>query len=813
MLHSYLTVAIRNLLRHPGYALINVVGLAIGMTCALLITAYIRYEFSFDTHHKKLDRIYRVLSRNEDEGGDPKYHGGAPGGMVSEIVASFPGVEAATRLFGRGTWVRHENRAFDRQIGVIDPAFFDVFTVPLVEGDPASLETPNTVFLSTETADLLFGNTDPMGKIIEVDHRYFRGDYLVTGLYVAPPATSTVRFDLLTTTTPVIHFGWWDRWRNYEGHVEAWVLLKPGQDAATVEAGFPDVVRKNHAPTYAGTVSYSLQPLRETHLYARRDYGAISEAASTTATTHGTGRGDIRHIYTLGAIGLFVVVIACVNFTNLSTALASGRAREIGMRKTSGARRSQLFGQFIVESLCLAFVALLLTLVLTQLAIPKFNQLIQREISLVLVSPEQIAVLIAIFAAVGLAAGWYPALHLSSFRPTEVLKGGTVHGGGRWIRETLVVVQFTLSIGLVAATLTVHRQQAFAGAKDLGFKRDEIVVIPIFSADRMLNRDYESVKSAFLRHPTVQKATASQVLMGGMSGDIRVVVEPEGKHGEEWKMFHLAVDEDFADTYDLEIVAGRFLSRDFPSDATSAWVLNETAVLELGWADPQTGSMTGALGRQMKWFGREGTVVGVVKDFHYKSLHEPITPLFLLKWWPKQDLLSLRISMTDFETTRAHLQKTWDVYIPGQPFQFYFLDEDIDQLYADEQRVGQTFGVVAALAIFVACLGLLGLTSYTVRQRTKEIGVRKVMGASVVNVVFLISKEFVVLVAVASTIAAPIAYFTMERWLDRFHYRIDVGIDLLALSGTLALVVALVTVSYHAFRASSTDPVEALRHE
>ena len=357
------------------------------------------------------------------------------------------------------------------------------------------------------------------------------------------------------------------------------------------------------------------------------------------------------------------------------------------------------------------------------------------------------------------------------------------------------------------------RQQTFVGEKDLGFRRDQIVVVPIFAADRTLNRQFESVKEAFLRHPSVLQASASQLLMGGMSAGTRMTVEPEGKQGEEWKMYHLAVDEDFADTYDLRVVAGRFLSRDFPSDARNAWVLNETAVRDLDWMDPVTGSVDGALGRRMGWFGRDGVVVGVVKDFHYKSLHEPITPLFLAKWQPKQDLLSLRVSMTDFDQTRAHLENTWDTYISGRPFEFYFLDDDLNRLYLDEQRVGETFGVVAVLAVFVACLGLLGLASFAAQQRTKEIGVRKVMGASVAQVVLLVSKEFVILVAIANAVAAPVAYFIMDRWLERFHYRIDVGVDVLALSGLLALIVAFVTVSYHALRASTADPVEALRYE
>ena len=722
--------------------------------------------------------------------------------MAEELRSTVPAVETATRLWQQWVWVRHEDRGFFRVIGVVDPAFFDIFTVPILEGDLSSLQTPHTALISTRTAELLFPEADPIGQTITVDHRYFKGDYLVTGVYEHPPETSSVDFDFLTSTRPVAQLGWWAEWRNFTAdHVQTWMKLRLDQDPGHVEEALTSIVQSRHSPDYAKVVSYVLQPLDEIRLYGNREFGL-------------GGGGDIRHIHTLGAIGLFIVVIACINFTNLATALATGRALEIGMRKTAGAHRGQLFGQFIVESLCLAFVGMLLTFLFATLAMPTFNELIERDLSLDLLSPTQLSATILVFIVVGLAAGWYPALHLSGFKPTEVLKGGQKQSGG-WIRKSLVVGQFAISIGLVASTLVVYDQQTYTRDKHLGYSSEAVVVLPIFAADRSLNKQYESVKEAFLRHPSVLKATASQALMGRTAFSNQQQVEPEGKHGEDWKMYHVAVDEDFLDTYDMDIVAGRFISRDYPSDATNAWVLNETAVRRLGWTDPKTGSMNGALGRQMRWplNGREGTVVGVVKDFHYRSLHEEIAPTFLFKWWPKWDRLSLKISMQNFEETKAHLERTWDRYIDGQPFRFYFLDESLRSQYADEKRIAETFGLVATLAIFVACLGLLGLASFAARRRTKEIGVRKVLGASVGSIILLIAREFVLLIVIASAIAAPIAYSTMDSWLERFHYRIDVGFDTLALAAISALVVALITVSYHAVRASSTDPVHALRYE
>ncbi len=798
MFQNYLKIALRNMMRHKGYSLINVLGLSVGVACCVLIGLFIHDEFRVDRFHKKSDRIYKLLREMRNDDGIRDMGFGTSGAAGPALKKDYSEIETVVRYYMSGyIWTTYKDRKFNQRFCLTDPDFLDVFDFELVIGDRATvLKEPLSILVTEATARRFFGDDDPIGKVLTVDDRYMGGVYTITGVLKNVPRQSTMRFDIVCATVNTRWtrnvFEQWaadSTWRPAHNYI----LLREGADATALEAKLPKFMARYMGDDIVKKSTYFLQPFERIYLYSRVDYGISAYS-------------DITYVYLFAIIGLFILLIACINFMNLATARSARRAREVGLRKVVGAYRAQLIRQFLGETFLTALLAGLLSLVIVKFSLPLLNNFAQKTIALEGQTLwYAIAGLFILTVLVSVLAGGYPALFLSSFRPVMVLKGTLVSGArsGR-LRQILVVFQFAISTFLIAGTYTVYQQLNYVQNKNLGFDKNLMVMTWLFATDRRLTDDYLNIKNEYLKHPNILKASASHSTMG-YGGQLDRVF-PEGRGGEDWRMRVMGVDEAFLDTYNLELIAGRNFS--MVADTSRAFILNETAVKRLGWTEP--------IGKAFGWsaYNREkGVVIGVVKDFHNRSLHEVIRPVAIAMWQPKFNVLSLKIRGEDIEETLKYIGELWQKYIPEKPFEYRFLDENLALSYMAEQRIGTLVTVFAGLAIIIACLGLFGLASFTAEQRTKEIGIRKTLGASVPNIVRLLSREFVILVLLADVIAFPLAYWAMNEWLAGFAYRIDLGALIFVLSGFLTMAIAIMTVSTQAIRAALTDPATALRYE
>ncbi|MCI0693964.1 ABC transporter permease [candidate division KSB1 bacterium] len=783
MLRNYIKIAYRNFRLHKGYAFINVSGLTLGTACFILIILFIQDEWSYDRYHKNANRIYRIESIDPL---DPKAVAStrlqAP--MAPALVKDFPEVVSAVRLWPkRNVLLNRGNKKFyEDRLLYVDPSIFDVFTFPLSKGDPkVALETPNSIVITETMAKKYFGNEDPMGQMLTVDNARV---YQVTGVSKDIPRNSHFRFDFLIPFSNVVHvFGNAVNEWNLVSAFCVYLLLQPNYSPTALAKKLPDFNKRYMAQKQA----FYLKPLTSIHLHSHLP----SELEPNS---------DIRYIYIFSAVALLILFIACINFTNLATARSARRAMEVGMRKVVGAYRWQLIGQFLSEAILLSFIALLLAVLLVELFLPAFNDLVDKNLS---VDYSNIAVLLGLGGGallVGLLAGSYPAFFLSAFRPVYALKSATSTGSkSAMLRKGLVVFQFTISVALIASTFIIYNQMKYIQKKNLGFKKERLLVLKL--NDPELKSKSAFVKRELLQIPSVTAATASRGRPGkeGMATEFKV----EGLEKPMW-INTFGIDYDFVETYEMEMAEGRNFSEDFVTDREAAFLVNETAVRAFGWTDP--------VFRKLEWFGITGEVVGVIRDFHFKSLHEKVEPLVLYVE-PKPSELALKVHTDDIASTLASLKKKWEQLSPDYPFDYFFLDEDFDRLYRAEDRLGKIFGYFAIFTILIASLGLFGLAAFTTEQRTKEIGIRKVMGASIPGIVLLITKNFAVLVFIAISLGTPIAYYGMNQWLQDFAYRIEMGLDTFLLAGIIALVITLITVSYQSLKAALANPVEALRYE
>ena len=809
MIKNYLTVAIRNLMRHKLYTSINVLGLAIGLACGILILLYIQQEFSIDRDHALGDRIYKVI-REERGSTQTTYEEGTSGALGPVLEETFPEVETTGRIWRwGGVSAQYGERKGRYSFALADDNFLDVFDFPLIKGDPkTAFRTPYSAVITDDMAQRLFGDIDPMGQTVSIENRNFPGQYTVTGIVKAPRPLSDLYFHLLTTTIPPVEETQetWTMWRPTQSWrpVKTFVLLKAGQNAETLQAKMQSLIKQYMGDEVAKKNTYYLQPLHRVYLYGESDFNP-------------TANSPIRQIYMLTAIGLIVVVIACVNFTNLATARAVTRKREVGVRKVVGAHRPQLMVQFLSESLLLTSAALLIALALVELSLPLFNQFVRGDLHLdaIMVMAGAPAVL-ALTLLVGLLAGWYPAFFLSSFRPVTALKSSaSSSSGSTWLKKGLVVFQFGMSILLVICTLVVYQQLRFTETKDLGFARDHIVSLPIFAHDReheaapqkRLSARHQMVKQVFLEHPNILSASALRYDISGYGGRPRLIW-PDGDRTKEQTIRINEVDDSFFETFDIPVLRGRSFSADVASDTSQAIILNETAVRLLGWEDDPIGKQIVSSSGN-----RSLTVIGVVKDYHSLTLREEIAPMGFVGRWELFVWLALRIRPENTAQTLSFLETQWKHFVPEAPFRYMFLDEIIQWYYFNEQLTGKMLGVFSLLAIFVACLGLFGLAAFMVQSRTKEIGVRKVLGASTSHLVMLLSREFIFLVLLANIIAWPIAYYLMHDWLSGFAYQTDLNALPFVASAIMALIIAFGTVSMQAFRAARSNPIDALRTE
>ena len=794
MIKNHFKIALRNLWKHKVFSFINVTGLSIGITACFFIFMYVGFELSYDNMHTKADRIYRLVTDIKTPT-ETINTGVTAWPFAPNIKADFPEVESFVRISGGSFLVRKGNVKFQEEKSVFaDSSFFKVFDFKLIKGDPkTALSEIATIVFSESAAKKYFGNTDPIGQTVLVT-----GDAIpakVTGVMKDIPENSQMKADMLismVSLTQKFNKGLDNQWGNFGA--SSYLLLKPGTNPKRLEAQLPAFLeRRNGAEEKKQQMFYKLllEPLKSVYLHSTRN---------------GQASGSITNVYVFAIVAIFILLIACVNFVNLTTARSVERAKEVGIRKVVGAERSQLARQFIGESVILCLIAFLLTIVLSVLFLPLFNQLAGKTISAGIFSNwYYIALLFITSVGIGLIAGLYPALVLSAFKPVSVLKGRFSSGNkGNALRKTLVIAQFTISIALIIGTIVVYTQMSFMQNRDLGFTKDQMLIL-----DTNDDPAGNALKEAIATIPGVKSTAKSSSVPGG--GNPGAYSEIENKRGD-LQIANLDlyfVDWDYVNQFKIKMVAGRAFSREFGTDTAQAMLLNEAAVKLFGYSSPQQ-----AVGRRFKQWGREGKIVGVMKDFHFRSLQEVIKPLSMRIELKNLSLISVKMSSQNTAATLAVIENKWKTFIPNRPFNYYFLDEFFDRQYRAEQRFGKLFLNFAVLAIFISCLGLLGLASYSTLQRTREIGIRKVLGASVPGIVNLLSKDFLVLVVISFLVASPIAGIFMHYyWLKGFAYRVDISWWIFAIAGILALVIALGTISFQAIRAATSNPVKSLRSE
>jgi putative ABC transport system permease protein len=802
MLRNYVKTALRTLLRYKGYAAINVIGLAIGIACAVLILLWVADEWQHDRFHAGADHIYRVAFNGQAPNAPPDRFAGNSRAVAPELRENYPAVEHVTRIDPWSPTVTREGQFFrGDDFAHVDPAFFDVFTFPLVQGNPdTALDEPYTLVLTTSMAEKYFGEDDPMGQTLVLDDSL---NYTVTGVAADPPAASHFTFDFLTSWATVEQLNpvRENEWLSINSYT--YVKLRPDADADVLERQIAGLVEQHMGDVMEDVgleAQLALQPL--TDIYLRSDRRA--EIGTT---------GDVRYVYVFSAIAAFILLIACINFMNLATARSMERAKEVGVRKTLGSTRGALVGQFLSESVLVAGVALMVALGLIGITLPLFNDLTGKAITFrTLLTPLAALGLLGLAVVVGLLAGSYPALALARFRPVEVLKGSfSSTGRGARLRQGLVIFQFAISVVLIVGTLVVIQQLDYMQNRALGFDKEQVLVLDGRGLpNETVESSYRTFKQEVQQLSAVEDVSASNQVPG--RGTWVQIVRPEGlPDGESRRMQVVVVDHDYLETMGIDLVAGRDFDEAFETDTDEAILINEAAVKNAGWGTPET-----ALGKHLRFGGDdapEQTVVGVFEDYHHYGLQQRIEPMLLSIVPSAFNYFSLRVRTDDLSGTLAALEQTWNAFYPGHTFNSFFLDADFEQQYANEQRLSRLFGAFAGIAILIACLGLFGLASYITAQRTKEIGVRKVLGASVSSIVLLLAQDFVKLVAVAVLLAVPLAYLAMDQWLDDFAYRISMPLGAFALAGLVAVAIAILTVSYQSIRAALSDPVQSLRYE
>ncbi len=785
MIKNYLKVALRNISRHKAYSFINITGLAIGMACCILILLWVQDELSFDRFHENAGDIYRVI-QDINFADHSTTWAITQGPMGPSLRDDFPEIADMVRFTRRGMRLSHGDKAFDEVLGMADESIFDVFTFPLLRGDPATaLAEPLSVILTEEMAQKYFGDQDPMGRVLNADGRF---DFKVTGILQEVPRNSHIRFDFMVPFVFGRELNYTvDNWGNsqFTTYVRLQGSLKAGDVLPKISRYLDD------KPTIEKDAALNLQPLTRIHLHSHYEFDFAS--------------GDATYVAIFSLVAFFILLIACINFMNLTTARSANRAREVGMRKVAGAHRSDLIRQFFGESMLLACIAFLVALGLVWLFLGPFNSLAAKELSLGLSTSVWLWLgLLGIALATGFISGAYPALFLSSFQPARVLKG-TVQSGARSsaFRKILVVFQFSLTILLIISSLVVYRQLDFMRNKKLGYDKEHLVYL---SMRGQIREQFDAVKQELLSRPDILAVTASANVPTYGYSFSNSLWRWEGQDPDQEILMRAGfVDEDFFKTMGIELIAGRGLSREFSTDKDTAVAVNEAAVRAMGMADP--------VGQRLTLGENNLTIRGMVKDYHFRSLRQEIDPLILIYNPSQCQVLFMRLRGDDLPASLAHIEGVWNTFAPGFDFRYRFMDEALDMLYRAEQRTGTLFRIFTLLAVVISCLGLFGLASYLAEHRTKEIGIRKVLGATVSRIVILLSQEFTRWVLVANVLAWPVAYYAMRRWLQGFAYRIPIPWWVFGVSALLALAIALLTVSYQSIRAAISDPVDALKYE
>ncbi|WP_128545996.1 ABC transporter permease [Larkinella soli] len=785
MIRNYLKIAWRNLVKNRAFSLINILGLALGMSCSLLILLWVQDERSIDRFHANGDRLYQVLENQQWTGNEISTTPATPGPLAPALVAEVPEVERAVKI----TWEEEHlltvgEKAYKEEGRFAGPDLFRMFSFPLVQGNPGTaLVGPTSIVISEKVAMRLFGSRNVLGRMIRVDNKE---DRQVTGVVKDIPETSSLKFEFVMPVEPFEKENeWLKHWDN--NGIRTFALLRPNASVEKANERILNFVRKHDKKVT--TITTFLYPYRDGYLYSKFTNGKPDG-------------GRIEYVRLFSVVAVFILIIACINFMNLATARSAKRAKEVGIRKVVGAEKGYLIGQFIGEAVLTALLALMLALVVVKLLLPIFNQLTDKKMTVQFDNPSFWLTLLGLTLVTGILSGSYPALFLSSLQPVKVLKGTLrFKAGAVFIRQGLVVFQFMLSLLLIIGTLIAGEQVRFIRNKNLGLNRENLIFVPL---EGDLPKNYDIFRQELQQSPGVQTVSASGSNPMEI-GNSTVGVQWKGKDPDDKTLFtQMPVTYDFLKTMNIQLIDGRDFSRDRVVDSTN-YILNEEAARRMGMKNP--------VGQDLTFWGRKGKIIGLVKNFHINSLRVAIEPLILRMDKGVYGNVLVRTQPGQTEQAVASLRKLAAKYNPAYPFSYKFADETFEQQYKSETLIGQLANYFAVLAIFIACLGLFGLAMFTAEQRTKEIGVRKVLGASVFSIVGLLSKDFLRLVLIAIGIASPIAWWAMKQWLEDFAYRIDVPLWAFLTAGLMAVLIALLTVSFQSVKAALMNPVKSLRSE
>lgn len=794
MLRNYLTIAWRNILKDKFYSLINILGLTIGVTCGLLLLLYVTDELSFDRYHEKGDQIYRIVSYITEPDKVNKWQSTQPP-LAKSLKQDYPFVENYVRFFpnGRVAFRKGEKRFYEEEVYAADSTVFDVFTHKFIEGDPkTALARPGSVVLTEKTARKFFGESPALGQTLRTNDTT---SYQVTGVIENVPRNSHFTFNALLSLSPNERKA--DGWGGF--YIVSYLVLPKNFDTKILESKFPQLYDKNMASIFKRMgikITYQLQPLTSIHLYSKLD---------------GEANGDISYVYIFSAVAFFMLLLASINYMNLATARSAKRSKEVGLRKVMGSLRSALMAQFLTESVLMTLLALTASFVLVALLLPFFNTVSGKEIQFrELLRPTFLLIALAIMVFTGFISGSYPAFYLSSFEPATVLKGSFNAKGGSFFRKTLVVAQFAISLIMLICTWIVYKQLNYMRDKDMGYNREQVLTIDY--QDRQPRDRYNRLRSDLLSNPNIRSVATASSPTSNIGG--RNIFGIESNTGlKEMGFKPMGIDHDFLQTMGMKVVTGRDFSDKIPADTSNGVLVNQATVKRMGWKDPLGKKvLMGGLPQAGQPAPPTALVVGVVKDFHQQSLYMPIEPMIML-YRPNNGVVHIKIDAKNADKTVEFIGQKWREIYPDRLFEYRFLDQDFESAYKADELRGRIFTAFSALTILIACLGLFGLATFTTEQRVKEIGVRKVMGASVSSVVLLLSKDFTKLVLFSFPIAIPIAWYSMTRWLEHFPYKTDIGVWVFVAACCITLLICWTTVVYQSIKAAIANPVKSLRSE
>ncbi len=804
MIKNYLKIAYRNLIKYKSYSLINLFGLSIGIACCLLILAYIGFEFSYDNYHVHADNIYRIVSKTT-AAGQTRESAYSPAPMGLTLASDYPEVLDAVRFMPtvKRIFIYENTTFFQEDVFYADKSVFNIFSFDLIEGDPqTALEVPFTMVITETTARKYFGSDNPVGKIINWDNKF---DYRITGVVKDPPPNSHFTFQVLASFSTLIKYdarlgGWTASYTTY-------LLLKEKTDFKAFEQkieGFNDKYLTSTLESQGINMEFSLQPIKKIHLFSRLE----SEIGVNS---------NIKNIYIFSAVSLVILLIACINFMNLATARSERRSKEVGMRKVLGANRKKLISQFLSESFLFVFLSLIMAVLIARLFLPHFRVLIDRDISLNFFEMPYFYVgLAGILLLVSFVAGSYPAFFLSAFNPILVLKGSLQKSSRRsFFRSILVVFQFSISTILIIFTIVIFFQQKYMRNKDLGFNKKNLLAIVLHNEDVRLG--LESFKNEMLKIKGVKSAGASSMVPGEMYLFTSSTI-PEGfSRDQTFQMDNLLADYGFLDTFEIAVVQGGGFTKELTGDREEAILINQTAATQLGWDNPIGKTI------DINWRYTSGSnkkrVIGVFEDIHQRSLYSRVAPTFIQYISDKGAIenrarrLSLRLEEENLDVTLSLIEQKWKETYPHVPFYSFFIDDFYDAQHSAETKLGEIFRSFTFLAILIACIGLFGLASFMTEKRTKEIGIRKVVGSSVSSIVVLLCREFLILIAIANALAWPIAYYVVKKWLQSFPYAVKPNVLIFILTAFIILICSSLTVGYKSVKAARANPIDSLRYE